>query len=69
MGLEETKGICLDRGLWRSKVDGVPDGLCACIKCGRRHNLMRCKGIQGASSVTLPKRMETCWRGLGATYL
>ena len=26
MGLEEAKRICLDRGLWRSRVDGVPDG-------------------------------------------
>ena len=26
MGLEEARGICLDRGLWRMRVDGVPDG-------------------------------------------
>ena len=25
MGLEEARGICLDRGLWRTRVDGVPD--------------------------------------------
>ena len=25
MGLEEATRFCLDRGLWRMRVDGVPD--------------------------------------------
>ena len=64
MGLEEAKEICLNRELWRKSVDGVPDGF-----CGRRHTLIRCEKRLGASSVSPPKRVETCWGGLGATYL
>ena len=44
MGLEEAIVFCLDRGLWRMRVDSVPDGLWACVKCGRRHILTRCEG-------------------------